>query len=392
VTTFATRQATVLIPTHNHHDTLDLTVMSVLGQTVDDIEIVIIGDGVTPELRDVAHQLKKEDDRVRFMDLPKGPHHGEPYRDQAVREANSDVVCYLCDDDLLLPEHVEQMIELLRQADLAHCLNGHIDPHGNFTPYMADLASAQFRNWCLHPERNGVSLTGTAHTVAAYRRLPVGWEVPPPGKPADHHMWKKFLVDPELRAVTSCRVTALQFPSHLSNRASWPGAERRAELLRWLPLCENGDVQQAFDDDVRGALRRELALWQCTANEQSDDVGKLLEHIQNCEEQMAKNQVELEVLRASLERVAAAQAEWEQEAARLGTQLATARDAHETTARQAEQMAALHRRDLMSAQVAHTAALEQLAGIESTRSWRVRAWALRSRVVRSVSRRTRRRR
>ncbi len=129
------RVATVLVPTHDHHETLDLAVGSALGQTVSDIEVVVIGDGVTPEVvRACARRLAAGDDRVRFLDLPKGRHHGETYRDTAVRRANSDIICYLCDDDLLLPEHVGDMVALLADHDLVHCLNGYLEPDGDPDP------------------------------------------------------------------------------------------------------------------------------------------------------------------------------------------------------------------------------------------------------------------
>ena len=42
--------ASVLIPTHDHWATLPLAVNSALGQTVEDVEVIIIGDGVTEQV------------------------------------------------------------------------------------------------------------------------------------------------------------------------------------------------------------------------------------------------------------------------------------------------------------------------------------------------------
>ena len=60
------------------------------------------------------------DPRVRFFDLPKGERHGERNRHLALAEAAGRIVCYLSDDDLLLPRHVATMLELLEGADFAH--------------------------------------------------------------------------------------------------------------------------------------------------------------------------------------------------------------------------------------------------------------------------------
>ena len=214
--------AAILIPTHDHAATLDLAARSALEQTVAEIEVVVIGDGVGDDTREVADALAREDSRVRFLDLPKGPNHGEVHRGTAVEETGAEIVCYLCDDDLLLPDHVETMAGLLAGADLAQSQNGYLDAEGAWHPYLSDLSSPRCREWHLRPARNSVSLTGTAHTVAAYRRLPHGWRTTPAGVWPDHHMWQQFLSAEWVRAVTAPRITAVQFPSHVDGRAGWP--------------------------------------------------------------------------------------------------------------------------------------------------------------------------
>jgi glycosyltransferase involved in cell wall biosynthesis len=63
--------ATILIPTHDHGDTLRLTVASALAQTVSDIELLIIGDGVPEQTKPKIHAIAAGDPRVRFIDHPK---------------------------------------------------------------------------------------------------------------------------------------------------------------------------------------------------------------------------------------------------------------------------------------------------------------------------------
>jgi hypothetical protein len=246
--------AAIVVPTHDHAVTLDLAVHSALEQTMANIEVIVVGDGVGNDTRDVMAELAKEDSRVHFLDLPKGPHHGEIYRGLAIAAANAEIVCYLCDDDLLLPEHVDTMAELLAEADLAHSQNGHLDTSGSWHHYFGDLASPACRAWVLRPGRNFVSLTGTAHTVAAYQRLPYGWRTTPPGHWADHYMWQQFLAEPWVRAVTATRVTALQFPSHLGGRDDWQPEARRAELEAWRASLAAPEGRVHFDEAVRRAV------------------------------------------------------------------------------------------------------------------------------------------
>lgn len=243
--------AAIVVPTHDHADTLEVAVRSALEQTVAEIEVIVVGDGVGDDTREVLAGLTAEDARVRFMDFPKGPHHGEVYRGRAVAATKAEIVCYLCDDDLLLPDHVESMAELLTEADLAHSQNGHLDTDGAWHHYFADLSSPVCREWILQPGQNVISLTGTAHTVAAYQRLPHGWRTTPPGHWADHYMWQQFLAEPWVRAATATRVTALQFPSHLEGREGWGPGERREELERWRASLASAEGRARFEEQVR---------------------------------------------------------------------------------------------------------------------------------------------
>ncbi|HET8815475.1 MAG TPA: glycosyltransferase family A protein [Solirubrobacterales bacterium] len=253
--------AAILVPTHDHPATLDLAVRSALEQTVAEIEVLIVGDGVGEETRAVVSRLREEDERVRFLDFPKGPNNGEVHRGTAIEDTEAEIICYLSDDDLLLPEHVESMREQLAEADLAHSQNGHFEVDGSWFPIFANLASPACRAWVLHPDRNVVSLTGTAHTVAAYRRLPHGWRTTPAGRWPDHYMWQQFLAEPWVRAATAPRVTALQFPSHLG-RGDWPPEQRRAELESWSAKLAAPEGRAALEATIGRAVRdRAMAEW-----------------------------------------------------------------------------------------------------------------------------------
>ena len=75
--------ATVLIPTFNHGPTLRQSVGSVFDQTVSDLEIFIVGDGVPDMTREIVTELMSQDERIRFFDNPKGPRTGEIHRHRA---------------------------------------------------------------------------------------------------------------------------------------------------------------------------------------------------------------------------------------------------------------------------------------------------------------------
>ncbi|MBD0324624.1 MAG: glycosyltransferase family 2 protein, partial [Aldersonia sp.] len=215
-------QATVVIPTFDHGPLLRYAARSALAQSVSDLELFIIGDGVPDVTREVVAELRA-DPRVRFFDHPKHPSRGETYRHAALQEARGEIVCYLADDDLWLPDHVATMRCLLAAAEFANTLPLRIDAAGDIGFYVVNLALPADRE-LLRSGTNRVPLSCAAHTLAAYRGLPYGWRTTPRGTATDIYMWQQFLADPNCRAVSGTRPTALNFPS--PQRADWTAAER----------------------------------------------------------------------------------------------------------------------------------------------------------------------
>src|SRR5689334_22302726 len=133
-------RATVVIPTHDHGRLLELAASSALAQTCADFELFIVGDGATDETRETATALVDRDDRVRFLDHPKGPRLGEAYRHEVLAGARGEIVCYLADDDLWLPNHLEVMLDLLGRVDVASARAIKIDESGDAMTWRMDLA------------------------------------------------------------------------------------------------------------------------------------------------------------------------------------------------------------------------------------------------------------
>lgn len=243
-------RASIVVPTHDHHETLPMAVRSALRQSVDDLEVIVLGDGVDDRVRAATGELCADDARVRFLDLPKGPHHGEAYRDLAVREARSPAVFYLCDDDLLLPRHVENLLSLLDDHDLVQCRNGFVGTDGRLVLFPTDLALAEAVEWHLRsPRRNAISLTGTAHRRDSYLELDEGWTTTPEGEWPDHFMWKKLLSRPGARAATHPEMTAVQLPTS-AGREQVEQAARAAELRRWEERLSRPDAHEWLQAQV----------------------------------------------------------------------------------------------------------------------------------------------
>jgi hypothetical protein len=246
-----TLAATVLVPTHDHGPTLLRSVPSILAQTVEDLEVFVIGDGVPDVTREVMAELTASDERVCFFDNPKGPRHGEIHRHEALKDARGEIVCYLSDDDLWLPGHLEQLRRLLADADFAHAQPLWIEPDGGPRHWLVDLGRPFYRDLLLGGE-NRIPHGCAGHTLELYRRLPAGWRTTPDGTPTDLYMWQQILAVPNCRAVSGSQPTALHFPSPL--RQGWSIEKRLAELDSW--GARLGD--RGLEQEVAGRLFESL--------------------------------------------------------------------------------------------------------------------------------------
>ena len=249
-----TRPTLLIIPTHNHPTCLPLAIASAQRQSIEDVDIVVIGDGVSDDTRDVVMPIQAGDKRVRFLDLPKAIRHGEEYRDAVIRQSTASVISYLGDDDLLFPHHLETMHESIADVDFANPLPIFIMRDGTLAYLATDLADPASLAWHLHPRvrRNSVSLTGATHTRDSYLRLPHGWRPAPPGRWTDHYMWEQYFRLPGFMARTSHLSTTAKF-------AQWDGTyiDRAAEIQEFSTRMSQPGFTEKWNADVADRIRRQ---------------------------------------------------------------------------------------------------------------------------------------
>jgi hypothetical protein len=250
-------RATVVVPTFDHGPTLLRSIPTALTQTVEDIEVFVVGDGAPEETRAIMADFAKRDERIRFFDHPKGPGNGEIHRHAVLEEARGDVVCYLADDDLWMPEHVEVLTALMQDADFAHTYPIRVEPDGRIGYWNVNLEASSFRQRMLAGE-NFVPLECAGHTRELYRRLPHGWRTSPEGIWSDLYMWQQILRVPGVRVRTGTRPTVIHLPSSL--RRAWKTEERLVELDSWVERmnqpCWREDVyREVLDLSARTGAR-----------------------------------------------------------------------------------------------------------------------------------------
>ena len=298
---------TVILPTHDHASTVDLAGQSVLGQSVRSLELVVIGDGATPEVKAAVVPLLS-DKRVRFIDRPKASSRAELVRHEVLAEATSPYVCYLGDDDIMLPDHLAVTLERLEDVEFTHPLPVLIDRDGTLRAHLTDLAEPRCRLWHMHPARNAVSLTGVGHRLDAYLRLPHGWQEAPPGHWSDHYMWQQWFAHAEFRYATGSRLTVLKFEGSVRTDMSAP--QRRAETLAWLARSQRPGFNAWLADQAADAIRRAAIDLRLAIDAQADHFAREREQLielcqqlrtaeQNANEQAAEASALIRVMQAT---------------------------------------------------------------------------------------------
>lgn len=245
----------LVIPTHCHPTCLPLAVASAQQQSIQDVDIVVIGDGVSDDTRDAIGPIVADDPRVRFLDLPKGARHGERYRDGVIRQSQASVISYCGDDDLLFPHHLATMRELLAGRDFVNPLPIFLQRDGTLFFVPGDLANPDSLAWHLDPGtvNNSVSLTGATHTRESYLRLPHGWRPAPDSVPTDYHMWQQYFRLDGFRGATSRLATTAKFPE--TTREDMSEHDRAAEIGAFAVAMPTAGFVDGWNEQVAELVR-----------------------------------------------------------------------------------------------------------------------------------------
>jgi glycosyltransferase involved in cell wall biosynthesis len=135
-------RVSVLMPAHNRADVIGCAVRSVLRQTEPDFELLVVGDGCTDATIELVARVG--DPRIRIFDLPKAPYFGYANRNVALREARGRHVAFAAHDDLLLPDHLERMLQVLDEpgVEWAYSRPLWVSTDGVIVPSGTNLANA----------------------------------------------------------------------------------------------------------------------------------------------------------------------------------------------------------------------------------------------------------
>ena len=250
-------EASVIVPTHSHAATLPHAVASALRQTVADLEVLVVGDGATPDTAAAGRRLAAADPRVTWLERPKGEGHGFAHRHEAVGLSSSEVILYLADDDLWFPEHAETLSAVLAGAGFVAATSVRVGLEDVRIRRPVDLGSKEGRA-VLRDGSMVVELSSAGHTASAYRRAGPAWTAA--AESNDYkRVWRELALTEGVEPATSMRPTAIRFPS--TERGEQSPEQRAAELEEWTHLFESPEQRLALAERLLEAeLRRSARL------------------------------------------------------------------------------------------------------------------------------------
>lgn len=108
-------RVSVILPTRNRADLLPRATSSVLGQTFQELELIVVDDASTDHTREVLAGLAEADPRVRTVHLPE-PGGAAAARNRGIEQARGELVAFLDDDDEWLPSKTELQVAVLERT------------------------------------------------------------------------------------------------------------------------------------------------------------------------------------------------------------------------------------------------------------------------------------
>lgn len=135
-------KVSVIVPVYNVHDYLEKCVTSLVAQTLQSIEILLIDDGSTDGSGALAEKLAVANaGKVQVFHKPNGGL--SDARNFGIERATGEFLAFVDSDDWVLPEMLEKMVTLAEKhhADLAICNIQKVDELGNLRQKLPQLAN-----------------------------------------------------------------------------------------------------------------------------------------------------------------------------------------------------------------------------------------------------------
>lgn len=121
----------VVMPSYNKEQFIEQAIRSVMVQTFEDWELIIVDDCSTDHTISIVEKLVQEDSRIHFYSNPRNMGAANT-RNRGMELATGTYVALLDSDDVWYPEKLERQLAVAREtgADIVYCSYEIIDENG----------------------------------------------------------------------------------------------------------------------------------------------------------------------------------------------------------------------------------------------------------------------
>lgn len=141
-----TPQVSVILPTHNRANLLPRAIRSVLAQSWEDLELIVVDDASSDDTPEVVARI--QDSRVRYI-----RHQTNRYaagaRNSGIRAARGEFIAFQDDDDIWRIDKLERQLAVLRgaPADVGMNVCGYVRQGSDHSSYVGGQAAFQRLDW-----------------------------------------------------------------------------------------------------------------------------------------------------------------------------------------------------------------------------------------------------
>lgn len=177
----------VIIPAYNTERFIGITLDSVMGQTHQNWEAIVIDDCSTDHTAEVIQNYMKQDDRIKYHKLERnsGP---AVARNKAVELANGKYLAFLDSDDIWFPEKLTTQIHFMKQNGYPFTCTSYIKVNENGEFLNQTIKAIRRRNY------NELLKANAGNSTVIYDAAQLGKiKIPDIKKRNDYVMWLKVI-------------------------------------------------------------------------------------------------------------------------------------------------------------------------------------------------------
>ena len=119
----------VIIPIYKVEDYLDKCVQSIVSQTYQNLEIILVDDGSPDRCGQLCDQWAKKDSRIKVVHKENGGL--SDARNAGLAVATGTLISFIDSDDWIEPEFLQTLYDALKDAQIAECAIHLVDEAGN---------------------------------------------------------------------------------------------------------------------------------------------------------------------------------------------------------------------------------------------------------------------